>query len=125
MSAVSTQPSESASALERMANREEVLQICYWYEGEGFGSAFTASELQAFLNCQPEAVESAFADLEARGRLRAADGGFRFTEEGRREAARLFSETFADFQRPAHGECEAGCCDGDDHSQCGDDCPHH
>ena len=30
------QPSQPASALSRMVNREEVLQICFWYQGEGF-----------------------------------------------------------------------------------------
>ena len=27
-------------ALDRMIVREDVLQICYWYQGEGFGDRF-------------------------------------------------------------------------------------
>lgn len=125
MSATGIRKHPRDSALERLVDREEVLQICYWYEGEGFGSAFTAAALEPFLNCEAQAIQAAFVDLEARGRMRAADGGYRFTDDGREEAARLFAEGFADFQRPAHGQCEAGCCDGDDHSECGDDCPYH
>jgi len=125
MSVTQTQTSRSSSALENLVNREEVLQICYWYEGEGFGSVFAASTLEPFLRTEPEAIEVAFGDLETRGHLRSTQGGYEFTDAGRKEGGRLFADSFADFQRPAHGECEAGCCDGDDHSQCGDDCPYH
>lgn len=112
-------------AVERLVQREEVLQICYWYEGEGFGNTFSVASLAPFLNCRAQVIESALAELAALGRLQAVTVGYRFTEEGRREAGRLFAEEFADFQRPAHGECEAGCCESDDHSQCGEDCPYH
>lgn len=124
MSAISENRKQPSDALDRLAGREEILQICYWYEGEGFGTDFTASALGSFLNEGAEAIETALAELETRGHLRAVAGGYRFTEGGRREAGKLFAETFADFQRPAHGECEDGCCD-DDHSQCGQDCPYH
>lgn len=126
MTTVQTSPPESPSALQRLVNREEVLQIGYWYQGEGFGDVFDAAGLAVFLQCAPEAVAAAFAELVAQGSLEfVTDNGCRFTEHGRHEAARLFSDGFADYTKPAHGECVAGCCEDGDHSQCGDECALH
>lgn len=119
-------------ALDRLANREEVLQICYWYQGEGFGDIYSARVLHPFLNCELQAIETALKELAARGELeQVADSGgtsiadYRFTDRGRKEAGRLFADGFSDFQKQGHGECDAGCCDGDDHSRCGDECALH
>ena len=114
-------------ALARLAHREEVLQICYWYHGEGFGERFEAALLHPFLACDAAVIERALLELVAQGDLQAAPGatGYCFTERGRREAGRLFADGFADFQKQGHGECDAGCCDGDDHSKCGEECPLH
>ena len=114
-----------ADALTRLVNREEVLQICYWYQGEGFGERYDAAALRPFLNCDEASIEVALRELADKGELLTADAGYRFSDSGRREAARLFADSFADFQKQGHGECAAGCCDGDDHSQCGDECALH
>lgn len=117
----------SNDALTRLVNREEVLQICYWFQGEGFGSRYDAALLRPFLQCDAAAIDTALGELASQGHLQAAAGaaGYCFTEQGRREAGRLFADGFADFQKQGHGECDAGCCDGDDHSKCGDECPLH
>ena len=116
----------TADVLKRLANREEVLQICYWFQGEGLGDRYGAAALRPFLNCSETEIEAALRELVERGDM-TADGAstFRFTDTGRREAGRLFADAFADFQKQGHGECSAGCCDGDDHSRCGADCPLH
>ncbi len=114
------------NALQRLMQREEVLQICYWYQGEGFGERYTAEVLAPFLPCDRAAIEEALGELAVRGQLNAeVDGRYGFTDAGRREAGRLFADGFADFQKQGHGECDAGCCDGDDHSKCGDECALH
>ena len=113
------------AALARLVNREEVLQICYWFQGEGFGDRYDAALLQPFLTCDEAAIEIALGELAAQGDLADDGGRYRFTDQGRREAGRLFADGFADFQKQGHGECDAGCCDGDDHSKCGDECPLH
>ena len=119
-------PTTPAHALQRLVNREEVLQICYWYQGEGFGDRYDAAVLRPFLNCDEQAIQAALDDLTERGDLElAAAGGYRFTAKGRSEAGRLFADSFAELQKQGHGECDAGCCDGDDHSRCGDDCTLH
>lgn len=113
----------AAGALARLAMRDEVLQVCYWYQGEGFGDRYDAAVLRPFLACDERAIELALAELAQLGDLeREAGGCYRFSTGGRREAGRLFADAFSDFQKQGHGECDAGCCDGDDHSQCGDDC---
>lgn len=119
-------PTPRSDALTRLVNREEVLQICYWYQGEGFGDRYDAAVLRPFLACDEAAITTALHELAERGQLQAVEGAaYRFTDNGRREAGRLFADGFADFQKQGHGECDAGCCDGDDHSKCGDECPLH
>jgi hypothetical protein len=116
----------TAPALQRLVNREEVLQICYWFQGEGFGDRYEAALLRPFLNCDEQAIHTALGELAERGDLESVGaGGYRFTAKGRGEAGRLFADSFADFQKQGHGECDAGCCDGDDHSRCGDECALH
>ena len=112
-------------ALSRLVNREEVLQICYWFRGEGFGDVCDAAKLKPFLQSDVAAIETALRELVDRGDLQFDGGGYRLTETGGREAGRLFSDSFSDFQKQGHGECAAGCCEEDDHSKCGDDCPLH
>lgn len=122
----STQPVDGDVALARLVNREEVLEIGYWYQGEGFGDVFDAQVLLPFLKHDAETIAAVLLDLSAAGDLLpAGTGGYCFSEQGRRKAGRLFAEHFADLQKPTHGECEAGCCDGDDHSKCGDECALH
>lgn len=112
-------------ALASLVNREEVLQICYWFQGEGFGDRYEAGLLRPFLQCDEAAISIALRELAAQGDLQADDGRYRFTDKGRREAGRLFADDFSDFKKQGHGECDAGCCDGDDHSKCGDECALH
>lgn len=112
-------------ALDRLVNREEVLQICYWFQGEGFGEVFDSGALQPFLNSDQSAINATFDELVQQGDLECVDNSdrkFQFSAAGSKKGGRLFADSFAEFQNAGHGECAAGCCDGDDHSQCGDHC---
>lgn len=126
---LSQKSGEQAIELDRLINREEVMQICYWYQGEGFGDQYTPQSLNIFLNCELDAIEEALLDLSERGYLERVKGvaglSYKFTEKGKKESGRLFADNFAELQKAQHGECAAGCCDGDDHSQCGDSCSLH
>ena len=110
-------------ALDRFKRREEVLEICYWYEGEGLGDSFTTEAVTPFLPLPRQAIAETFDELAAGGDLEPAGRGFRFTETGKKKASRLFHETFAEFQTPSHYECTAGCCDSED--ECDDDQHNH
>lgn len=116
-------PLPDASAHEMLRQREEVLEICYWYQGEGFGESFTADAIQSFLPLPRDRIAEILEFHRLEGSLKQegsaqAGGPYTFAEAGRKKASRLFHETFAEFQTPSHYECTAGCCDGDDHSGC-------
>ncbi len=100
-------------ALDSLKAREEILEICYWYQGEGLGLTFSPQSVMPFLQTSPSRVAETFEELADAGDLRRGERGYEFTAEGRRKAARMFVETFTDFQQPGHGECQDGCCDGD------------
>jgi hypothetical protein len=102
---------EPDNAVDRLIRREEVLEICFWYDGEGFGTVLTAAALRPFLNVEEPPIESALDELARQGCLEHVRGGFRLTDVGRKCGGRLFAESFADFQHGGHGECDAGCCD--------------
>lgn len=107
------------TALDRLREREDVLQICYWYQGEGLGDTFAPRLVQPFLTSDASLVASAFDALVRDGELEMKGTGYTFTTAGKRKAARMFTETFVDFQQPGHGECQDGCCDGEE------PCAHH
>lgn len=116
------------SALNRLADREEVLQICYWFQGEGLGDVYRPQLLSPFLNRPVPQIEASLQQLAQLGELEAVTqptAGYRFTAAGKKKAGQLFAESFSDFQKQGHGECDAGCCDGDDHSKCSDACALH
>lgn len=110
--------SDGEAALQRLKEREEVLQICYWYEGEGLGPTLDADAVLPFMASDPDLVREVFGLLLADGDLVPAARGYAFTEAGKKKAARLFADTFTEFQLGAHGECTAGCCDEDAAEPC-------
>ncbi len=101
-------------ALARLKEREEILQICYWYQGEGLGEVFTPQAVMPFLTSDADLVAETFERLVEEGALVRRERGYGFAAGGKRTAARMFVETFTEFQQPGHGECQDGCCDGDE-----------
>ena len=57
------QSTSNPGALDRLVNREEILQICYWYQGEGLGDVYNAKIIQPFLNYDENLIEIAFNEL--------------------------------------------------------------
>ena len=118
----------SGTALDRLVNREEVLSICYWFQGEGFGDVYRPTDMETFLNCDAASISDALNELVSEGHLQEVAGqasAYEFTAKGKKQGGRLFGDAFSDLTRQGHGECADGCCDGDDHSQCGDGCLLH
>ena len=111
--------SEPSGALARLVEGEEVLQICYWYQGEGLGDRFSPQAVMPFLQSDPDLVAETFESLAATGDLARDGNAYVFTDKGRRKAGRMFFDTFTEFQQGGHGECHAGCCDEDEN------CEHH
>ena len=129
MKAEKKQTKQQISEIDRLFNREEVLQICYWYQGEGFGDVYDSLTMNTFLNCDTDAIEDAFIELSEQGYLKPVDNDavpcYQFTASGKKKGGHLFADSFSGLQKAQHGECAAGCCDGDDHSQCGYACSLH
>jgi hypothetical protein len=107
------EPRSGSNPLQHLALREEVLEICYWYQGEGFGDRFTAHALKTFLNSPVDAIVAALEFLADEGALVREGGSYVFSPAGKKQAGRLFHESFADFQAGTHGECSAGCCESE------------
>ena len=96
-----------------IARQDEVLELLYWLEGEGFEGNATLTGIARFL-VQPESdVEQTLAALVRRGdvAIDAESGHYRLTDVGRRQAARRFAEEFAPLLHQAHGECNDPECE--------------
>jgi len=100
-------------AVSDIKRRDEVLELLYWTEGEGFSGASTLEAIARFLTHERAAVLRTLADLTTRGDVvhDLATGAYRLTEIGRKEAARRFAEEFAPMLNQGHGECNDPNCD--------------
>lgn len=94
-----------------VAKRDEMLELLYWLEGEGFEGASTLDGIARFLTWPREDAAAVLESLAARGDVAHPGSEFRLTEVGRREAARRFADTFAPFLAQGHGECNDPNCD--------------
>ena len=101
--------------LDELYWRDEILQVMYWYRGEGFGESVTVADLQTFLPAESLLLASHMEHMVVDGYLvRSEDAPsprYTFTEYGAREGARRFADEFSDITVQGHGEC-------------GPDCPH-
>ena len=97
--------------------RDEILQVMYWYQGEGFGSSVTPRDLQTFLTSDEAAINGHLERLVAQGYLQRVDDNslgnalprYTFTEYGAKEGARRFADEFAGVTKQAHGDCPPNC----------------
>lgn len=96
-----------------LARRDQLLELLYWIEGEGFAGAAQIDALARFLAQPVEIVSAALDDLAARAEVARdpASGDYRLTETGRREGARRFADEFAPLLSQGHGECNDPLCE--------------
>ncbi len=99
-----------SEALRTLFWRDEILQVMFWLEGEGFGDDADATLLERFLGVDRRIGAQYLERLVREGYLSSdASGRYRLTERGRSEGGRIFSEEFAELTRPSHGECGDDC----------------
>jgi hypothetical protein len=99
--------------LEALRWRDELLQILYWFRGEGLGDSVTPRELLPFLNGEEHLVEQHLDRLVDDGyarRLERSPAHYQLTEFGVREGGRRFADEFAGLTGQAHGECNNPDC---------------
>ncbi len=99
--------------------KEQILEICFWFKGEGFGDEFSPLSISPFLKHEESKISRILEKLCDEGSLIETNSKhYKFTDIGLKQAGKLFVETFQEMQQPGHYECHDGCCDGDDHSKC-------
>lgn len=112
---------------DKLARRDQLLELLYWIEGEGFAGAAQLDALARFL-AQPIAlVTETLEDLFGRGEVvrDAATGEYKLTEAGRREGARRFADEFAPLLSQGHGECNDPNCDCQNDPLAASECHRH
>lgn len=93
---------------------DELLEVLYWMQGEGFAEEATLARLARFLTYPQGDIAVLLRRLVARGEVREVGGDpptFVLTEVGRREGGRRFGESFAPLLSQGHGECNDPDCD--------------
>ncbi|GAC1684756.1 MAG: hypothetical protein NVS9B3_02990 [Gemmatimonadaceae bacterium] len=97
-----------------IAREDELLELLYWFEGEGFGGVASIDGIVRFTNLSEPLVRRTLERLIARDHV-VLDAGrgaeYRLTDAGRREAARRFAAEFAPMLSQGHGECSDPECD--------------
>lgn len=112
-----TDTDSAGDAGREIARADELLELLYWFEGEGFGGAATLEGIVRFTTLEEALVRRTLERLIARGDVVViqldGSGGeeYRLSEPGRREAARRFAAEFAPMLSQGHGECSDPNCD--------------
>lgn len=95
-----------------IAREDELLELLYWFEGEGFGGVATLASITRFTSLDEALVQATLLRLTTRGDVMLDAGGeHRLTMQGRREAAQRFAAEFAPMLSQGHGECSDPDCD--------------
>lgn len=103
--------------LGRIRRRDEVLQVLFWMEGEGFEEDMTAAGVKRFVARPESDVRAVLDELVSSGlAVRAAAGSdtrYALTAEGKREGGRRFIDEFGPLlARDVHGgECHEPDCE--------------
>ena len=105
---------EDDAAGSDIARADELLELLYWFEGEGFAGVASIEGIVRFTSLSQSLVRRTLDRLLARGDVlvdasRGAE--YRLTDSGRREAARRFAAEFAPLLSQGHGECSDPDCD--------------
>lgn len=90
--------------------RDEILQLVFWLDGEGFRAELDAGVLERFLGVGAQQARGHLDRLAAEGLLsRHADGRYRLTEAGERHRARIATNETDGLTEPGGGECGPTC----------------
>lgn len=99
-----------SESMRRLYWRDEILQVLFWMQGEGFGDTADLPTLERFLGVDADVIARYLDVLVTEGYLlRDEAGGVSMSVVGREDGGRIFAEEFADVTKPGHGECGADC----------------
>ena len=97
-----------------IARQDEILELLYWFEGEGFAGAASLDGIVRFTGLTETLIRRTLDRLQGREDVvldTSRGGEYRLTESGRREAARRFAAEFTPLLSQGHGECNDPGCD--------------
>ena len=96
-----------------IADQDELLELLYWLEGEGFAGSATVPGIVRFVAKSETVIVATLARLVARGdvEFHELSREYHLTGTGRVEAARRFAAEFAPMLNQGHGECSDPDCD--------------
>lgn len=100
--------------LDRLKRRDELLQVLFWLEGEGFVNELNVAGVARFLQWPPDDIRRGLAELVEDGFAVPDGDGLRLSDDGRQEGGRRFLSEFATLlSRDTHhgGECHDPNCD--------------
>lgn len=103
-----------AAAIEALRQRDEILQVLFWLEGEGLASDVRATNLLPFVEGGESSIDGHLETLWRQGYLEQTGnevGRYRLSVIGRSEGRRRFTEEFAPLLRQGHGECNDPACE--------------
>jgi predicted transcriptional regulator of viral defense system len=99
-----------SEGLRQLYWRDEILQLLFWIQGEGFGQRIEVETLERFLTLDAVSSTAHLERLAAQGLLERDDlGGYQLSDLGRSEGGRIFAAEFAHLTQPAHGACGPEC----------------
>ena len=102
----------SESTGDDIARQDEMLELLFWLEGEGFPGSATLPSIARFLTWAEPEAQRILARLVERGDVVGRlEGEYRLTEIGRVEAGRRFAEEFSPLLAQGHGECNDPECE--------------
>lgn len=102
-----------SDALDALRWRDEILQILYWFRGEGLGEEVAARDLTPFLDADEAAIAGHLRRLAGEGYVDAVGDfpvRYRLTGWGVKEGGRRFADAFVGLTGQAHGECSDPNC---------------
>jgi len=110
------------SPLRALFWKDEILQILYWMDGEGFGKEVQVSQVLALLNTNKDNLLYHLQKLVDDGVLSAKSNPIdesalvALSTDSKKEAGKRFAEAFQGYQKAGHGECGPDCefCYGPD-----------
>lgn len=104
-------PEPHSESLRALFWREEILQVMYWIEGEGFATDIGPADLERFLGLESNNALGYLQQMVKDGYLEGKFQIDRFslTDLGRSDGARAFADEFAELTKPSHGECGVDC----------------
>lgn len=93
--------------------RDELLQILYWFQGEGLGEVVAPADLLPFLDADEALIKHHLERLVDDGYAVSIAGPparYQLTESGISEGGRRFADEFAGLTNQAHGQCNDPNC---------------